>query len=117
MTKRKGQMAESMRRSLSAEQGRLQARFEKAEAIFGKEEGESLEACLQASRVIRDTFTMPVEDHALLDKLRARALAVGQVVNKSEFVRAGLRTLHNLSEAEFKKVIAQVEKIKPGRPK
>lgn len=115
-TRRKGQMAESMRRSLDAEEQRLQARFEKAEAIFGKEDAFQEEAA-EPVRVIRDTFTMPPDDHALLDKLRARALANGQIVNKSELVRAGLRTLHGFSEADFRKVIAQVEKVKPGRPK
>ena len=116
MQRRKGQMAESMRKSLNDEAARLQARFEKAEAIFGND-GVASDDKPEIIKVIRDTFTMPPEDHALLDKLKARALAMGQAITKSEFVRAGLRALCTMPESDFKRAIEQVEKIKPGRPK
>ncbi|NMQ21147.1 hypothetical protein E4P82_19270 [Candidatus Competibacter phosphatis] len=68
-------------------------------------------------KVVRDTFSLPPAEYALLEQLRARALALGQVANKSEFVRAGLRALIDMPEPDFRQAIAQVEKIKPGRPK
>jgi len=122
MIKRRGQIAESMRKSLTEEASRVEDRFAKAEVFFGKPQSDihdepPAQAEILIPKVIRDTFSLPPADYALLDQLRARALALGQVVNKSEFVRAGLRALIDMSEPNFRLAINQVEKIKPGRPK
>ena len=122
MTKRRGQMAESMRKSLTDETARVQDRFAKAETFFGDSQpavhGESnVDTESIVPKVVRDTFSLPPAEYALLEQLRARALALGQVANKSEFVRAGLRALIDMPEPDFRQAIAQVEKIKPGRPK
>ena len=116
MPRQKGQMAQSMRKSLNDEAARLQARFEKAEALFGSDDV-AIESKAEITKVIRDTFTMPPDDHALLDRLKARALSMGQAITKSELVRAGLHALYDMPETNFKEAINQVEKIKPGRPK
>jgi hypothetical protein len=122
MVKRRGQMAESMRKSLTDETARVEDRFAKAEAFFGDPTPAAHDeppAHTQSlvPKVIRDTFSLPPADYALLEQLRTRALALGQVVNKSEFVRAGLHALIDMSEPDFRLAIAQVEKMKPGRPK
>lgn len=122
MAKRRGQIAESMRKSLTDEAARVEDRFAKAESFFGDsqptaQDEVSTRAETSVPKVIRDTFSLPPADYALLEQLRARALALGQAVNKSEFVRAGLRALIDMSELDFRQAIVQVEKIKPGRPK
>jgi hypothetical protein len=122
MIKRRGQMADSMRKSLTDETARVQDRFAKAETFFGNSQpaahSESkVDSEFVVPKVVRDTFSLPPAEYALLEQLRARALALGQVANKSEFVRAGLRALIDMPEPDFRQAIAQVEKIKPGRPK
>lgn len=115
-------MAESMRKSLTDEAARVQERFANAETFFGNttpvgHSETTIDPELVAPKVVRDTFTLPPAEYALLEQLRARALSLGQIANKSEFVRAGLRALMEMSESDFRQAIAQVEKIKLGRPK
>ncbi len=123
MARQQGKMAESMRRSLNEEAVRIQDRFAKAEAIFGDaqpsniQEKSDIHLAPPASKVIRDTFSLPPADYALLEQLRNRALSVGLAINKSELVRAGLRLLSELNEADFRHLIQRVDKVKPGRPK
>lgn len=112
-----------MRRSLQAETARIEDRFAKAEAIFGDSRPPILQEKLDANstpalpKVIRDTFSLPPTDYALLEQLRGRALSVGLAINKSELVRTGLRLLSELNEADFRQIIQRIDKIKPGRPK
>ena len=123
MARQQGKMAESMRKSLNDEAARIEDRFARAEAIFGDSQSpttpESPEADLTPPipKVIRDTFSLPPGDYALLDQLRGRALSLGLAINKSELVRAGLRLLCELNEADFRQIVQRVDKVKPGRPK
>ncbi len=66
-------------------------------------------------KVVRDSFTMPQNDYALIATLKEKA--VGVHVKKSELLRAGLRLLSKLTATQLKKSVAEVEKIKTGRPK
>jgi hypothetical protein len=67
-------------------------------------------------KLVRDGFTMPEADYALLAALKKRALGAGHEVKKSELLRAGLRTLAAMSDATFVSAVEGVERIKPGRP-
>lgn len=67
-------------------------------------------------KLVRDGFTMPEADYALLGTLKKRALAAGREVKKSELLRAGLRALAALPDAPFLAAVEGVERIKPGRP-
>ncbi|MEK7811893.1 MAG: hypothetical protein AAB278_08790 [Pseudomonadota bacterium] len=69
------------------------------------------------NKVVRDSFTMPQVDYALIAELKEKALASGIQVKKSELLRAGLRLLANTSAAQLKKAVTDLEKIKTGRPK
>lgn len=115
-------MAESMRKSLTEETSRVEDRFAKAESFFSDSQPASRNEATShaeppAPTVIRDTFSLPPTDYALLEQLRTRAISLGQVINKSEFVRAGLRALIDMPEPEFSQAIVKIEKIKLGRPK
>lgn len=68
-------------------------------------------------KVVRDSFTMPQSDYSKLGELKLTCLKAGIQVKKSELLRAGLNLLTALNTARLKKVIAQVEQIKTGRPK
>ena len=67
-------------------------------------------------KLVRDGFTMPEPDYALLAALKKRALQAGREVKKSELLRAGLRALAAMPEAAYLGALEGVERIKPGRP-
>jgi hypothetical protein len=68
-------------------------------------------------KVIRDSFTMPQNDYALITELKEKALKGGMHVKKSELLRAGLRLLAKSNAIQFKRAVDTLEKIKTGRPK
>jgi len=68
-------------------------------------------------KVVRDSFTMPQNDYALIATLKEKALASGVQMKKSELLRAGLHLLAKSSLAQLKKSVADLEAIKTGRPK
>lgn len=68
-------------------------------------------------KVVRDSFSMPQEDYALIAKLKEKALAGGMPVKKSALLRAGLQLLDKTSAAQLKRVLAALTPIKTGRPK
>lgn len=67
-------------------------------------------------KLVRDSFTFPETDYALIARLKQRALVAGHEVKKSEILRAGLAALEAMPEAELLKVLGAVERIKTGRP-
>lgn len=70
----------------------------------------------QNAKVIRGSYTMPPDDHELIEKLKTKCLNLGIVMNKGEILRAGLHALNRLSPSEVKVVAETVEKVKTGRP-
>lgn len=68
-------------------------------------------------KVVRDSFSMPQEDYALIAKMKARAHDAGTPVKKSALLRAGLQLLDKCTAAQFKRVLAGLTPIKTGRPK
>jgi hypothetical protein len=70
---------------------------------------------LVAQHVTRDTFSMPSSDYGLIEQLRVRAAREGRNTNKSEVVRAGLRSLLALEPTDLAAILNRLEKVKPGR--
>lgn len=68
-------------------------------------------------KVVRDSFTMPQDDYAMLAALKQSCLKTGLHVKKSELLRAGLHALGKLSAAQLKLAVGKLEQIKTGRPK
>jgi hypothetical protein len=69
-----------------------------------------------AQRVVRDSFTMPLADYALIGSLKVKCLGMGIAVKKSELLRAGLHALTRISDQNFAEVVSAVESVKTGRP-
>lgn len=67
-------------------------------------------------RLVRDGFTMPEADFALIATLKARALAGQRAVKKSELLRAGLHALAALDSQALLASLDQLEPVKIGRP-
>ncbi len=68
-------------------------------------------------KVIRDSFTMPQNDYDLIAEIKQKMIKTGLHVKKSELLRAGLHVLSKLSATQLKQTVANLEKIKTGRPK
>ena len=68
-------------------------------------------------KLVRDSFTMPQADFALIAQLKTRALGFQRPAKKSELLRAGLQALAALNDEVLKAVLAQLPEIKTGRPR
>ena len=67
--------------------------------------------------LVRDSFTMPTADFALVASLRATALGAQRAVKKSELLRAGLHALAAMDAAGLVAMLDRLETVKTGRPK
>lgn len=67
--------------------------------------------------LVRDGFTMPEADFALIGTLKARALAGRRETKKSELLRAGLQALAAMDSATLMAALNALEPIRTGRPK
>ncbi|MDO9236378.1 MAG: hypothetical protein Q7U28_10160 [Aquabacterium sp.] len=68
-------------------------------------------------KLVRDSFTMPARDFALIAQLKERALGFKRPTKKSELLRAGLQILSSLSEVQLSAALSALEPIPAGRPK
>lgn len=67
-------------------------------------------------KMVRDSFTMPKDEYAVIDTLKLRGGKLGQGVKKSELLRAGIKALAAMSDIQFKAALSNVPTIKTGRP-
>lgn len=67
-------------------------------------------------KMVRDSFTMPKPEFAVLDTLKIRAAKMGYPVKKTELLRAGIKVLAALSDATFLAAVRAVPNLKTGRP-
>lgn len=67
-------------------------------------------------KLVRDSFTIPKTEFAVLEELKQRAAKLARPVKKSELIRAGIKALAGLSNAAFLTALNQVPTIKTGRP-
>ena len=67
-------------------------------------------------KLIRDSFTFPAHEHALLADMKKRALKLGKEFKKSEILRAGIAHLSNLADGALVSLLSKVERVKRGRP-
>lgn len=112
----------ALAKSLQDESAAVDKRFERADSVLGGQgnHGRGRHAQprpLKKVPVIRDTFSFPDFDYALLSQLQNALLKNGHNVSKSELVRAGLKTLAQMSPPQLIKTAKAVEKLKPGRHK
>jgi hypothetical protein len=68
-------------------------------------------------KLVRDSFTMPRDDYALIAALKERIVAVRQPTRKSELLRAGLHALMALPDARLVAALEGLAPLKPGRPR
>lgn len=68
-------------------------------------------------KLVRDSFTIPKTEYAVLGELKQRATRLGQPTKKSELIRAGIGALNRMSDKAFKAALVSVPSLKTGRPK
>lgn len=68
-------------------------------------------------KLVRDSFTIPKDEYAVIETLKQRAASLSQPAKKSELLRAGLKLLASLSDAALRNALQAVPFIKTGRPK
>lgn len=69
------------------------------------------------AKLVRDSFTMPEDEFAVLGKVKKASLKAGFEVKKSELLRIGVALVDQLSVAQLKSALAGLVPLKAGRPK
>ena len=67
-------------------------------------------------KVVRDSVTMPKNEYSMIAALKKQCLAAGVAVKKSELLRAGLKVLSGMTQANLNKQLSELAEIKTGRP-
>jgi hypothetical protein len=67
-------------------------------------------------KLVRDSFTIPKVEYAVIDTLKQRGGKLGKPVKKSELLRAGLKALAALPDLAFVAALDAVPALKTGRP-
>lgn len=67
-------------------------------------------------KLVRDSFTIPKAEYAVLDTLKERAAKAGLPAKKSEVLRAGVKALAAMGDAAFAAAMGAVPALKTGRP-
>lgn len=68
-------------------------------------------------KVIRDSFSMPKTEHLKIAEIKETCLKAGLHVRKNEILRAGLKTLGEMSQLKLEAILAGLGKVKAARPK
>lgn len=69
------------------------------------------------TKLVRDSFTMPEDEYAILGATKKACLKAGIEVKKSQLLRIGLLLLSQTETPALKKLIAELPVLKAGRPK
>jgi len=67
-------------------------------------------------KLVRDSFTIPKTEYAVLEGLKLRAANLKRPTKKSELLRAGVKALAAMSDAAFLAGVGAVPAVKTGRP-
>ncbi|HZW23780.1 hypothetical protein [Noviherbaspirillum sp.] len=68
-------------------------------------------------KLVRDSFTMPEAEYAVLGEVKKACLKAGIEVKKSELLRVGVALIRQLDTARLKEILAGLPALKAGRPK
>ncbi|AXA94666.1 hypothetical protein DPH57_10330 [Massilia sp. YMA4] len=68
-------------------------------------------------RLVRDSFTMPEAEYAVLGQVKKACLKAGFEIRKSELLRIGVALISQIDMATLQSVLASLPQLKTGRPK
>lgn len=89
----------------------------KAQASVTSSQDDRASDTAKKMKLVRDSFTMPHQDYALIAALKERALEYKRPAKKSELLRAGLHALAKLTHGELGGALDALAPLKAGRPK
>ena len=69
------------------------------------------------AKLVRDSFTMPEQEYAVLGQVKKACLKAGFDIKKSELLRIGVALISQLDMATLQKVLNSLPQLKTGRPK
>lgn len=72
---------------------------------------------VKKAKLVRDSFSMPEAEYAVLGAMKKACLKVGIEVKKSELLRIGVALIQKMDVAALKTVLATLQPLKAGRPK
>lgn len=73
-------------------------------------------AKVKKPKMVRDSFTFPKAEYAVLDALKLRAAKLGKPAKKTEVLRAGIKAIAAMSDAALLAALQAVPSLKTGRP-
>ncbi len=76
-----------------------------------------IETAKPRHKLVRDSFTIPKGEYALLGELKTRAAGLARPTKKGELLRAGIAALTRMGDAAFLSALGAVPSLKTGRPK
>ncbi|WP_445230659.1 hypothetical protein [Duganella rhizosphaerae] len=68
-------------------------------------------------KLVRDSFTMPEQEYAVLGQVKKACLKAGFEIKKSELLRIGVALISQIDLATLQNVLASLPQLKTGRPK
>jgi hypothetical protein len=72
---------------------------------------------LKKAKLVRDSFSMPEAEYAVLGAVKKACLKAGVEVKKSELLRIGVALIQKMDVSALKSVLATLPPLKAGRPK
>ena len=72
---------------------------------------------VKKAKLVRDSFTMPEAEYAVLGEMKKACLKAGIEVKKSELLRVGVALIRQLETVKLKAILDGLPTLKAGRPK
>ncbi|CAN5676496.1 hypothetical protein BH11PSE12_BH11PSE12_26630 [soil metagenome] len=72
---------------------------------------------VKKEKLVRDSFTMPESEYAVLSQVKKACITAGVEVKKSQLLRIGLLLLSQTNVSNLQTLIARLAPLKAGRPK
>ena len=72
---------------------------------------------LTKPQLVRDSFTIPESEYAVLAKVKKACLKEGFEIKKSELIRIGIVLLADMSISKVKSAKKKLQTVKTGRPR
>ncbi len=73
-------------------------------------------AKVKKPKMVRDSFTFPKAEYAVLDALKLRSAKLGHPAKKTELLRAGIKAIAAMQDAALLAALQVVPSLKTGRP-
>lgn len=67
-------------------------------------------------KLVRDSFTMPEEEYAVLGEMKKACLRDGVEVKKSELLRVAVSLLRSMDVPQLQQALAALAPVRAGRP-